>query len=154
MNETLKAKDIMTKKVITASPADDVEQVARLLTKHRISGMPVVDEERKVVGMISEGDLVLREKKVEAPGYTEILGAVLYLDSPKKFFDEVKKVMALQVGELMATKVYAVDADTGVDEVATIMVEKGINRVPVLDQEKRLVGLITRQDILRSVYSR
>ena len=142
----------MTADVITASPDDDVEKVARLLTEHRISGMPVVDDGRQVVGMISEADLILKEKEVKAPGYTEILGAVLYLESPKKFFEELKKVIALKVGELMTKKIHWVYADATVNEVATMMVSKGINRVPVLDAEKRLVGLITRQDIIKSVY--
>lgn len=154
MSETILAKDIMTKEVITASPDDDVEKVARLLMEHRISGMPVIDEDRKVVGMISEGDLVLKEKKVEAPGYTEILGAVFYLESPRKFFEELKKVIAFKVDELMAKKVYSVGADDRMDEVAAIMTEKGVNRVPVVDKEKRLVGLITRQDIIKSVYNK
>ncbi len=151
MSEIL-AKDIMTKEVITASPDDDVEKVARLLAEHQISGMPVVDQEQRVVGMISEADLVLREKKVDPPRYTEILGAVLYLESPKKFFEELKKVIALEVQELMSPTVYSVDEDAGIDEVASILVEKKVNRVPVLDKEHRLVGLITRQDILRARY--
>ena len=151
MSEIL-AKDIMTKEVITASPDDDVEKVARLLAEHQISGMPVVDQEQRVVGMISEADLVLREKKVDPPRYTEILGAVLYLESPKKFFEELKKVIALEVQELMSPTVYSVDEDAGIDEVASILVEKKVNRVPVLDKEQRLVGLITRQDILKARY--
>ena len=154
MSDTLQAKDIMTTDVITASPDDDVEKVARLLTEHRISGLPVVDEERRVVGMISEADLILKEKEVKAPGYTEILGAVLYLESPKKFFEELKKVIALKVGELMTQKVHSVNARATVNEVATTMVNKGINRVPVLDDEQRLIGLITRQDIIKSVYQK
>ena len=151
MSEIL-AKDIMTKEVITASPDDDVEKVARLLAEHQISGMPVVDQEQRVVGMISEADVVLREKRVDPPRYTEILGAVLYLESPKKFFEELKKVIALEVQELMSPTVYSVDEDAGIDEVARILVEKKVNRVPVLDKEQRLVGLITRQDILKARY--
>lgn len=149
------AGDIMTTEVITVSPDDDVEKVARLLLEHHISGLPVVDGGGKLVGVISEGDLVGREKEVRGPSYTVFLGAVIYLERPQRFLDELKRTVALKVGELMSSKkIYTVGPESTVEEVATIIVEKGINRVPVVDGEQKLLGIITRQDILKSAYTK
>lgn len=153
MSDKIKAGEIMTADVITVSPDDDVEKVARLLLEHNISGLPVVDGEGKLVGIVSEGDLVLQEKKVKGPIYTIILGSVIYLESPQRFLEDLKRSTALRVNELMTTKkLYTAGADTSVEEVATMMVEKGINRVPVVDQNNKLLGIITRQDILKATY--
>ena len=153
MSDKIKAGEIMTADVITVSPDDDVEKVARLLLEHNISGLPVVDGEGKLVGIVSEGDLVLQEKKVKGPIYTIILGSVIYLESPQRFLEDVKRSTALRVNELMTSKkLYTADAEAGVEEVATMMVEKGINRVPVVDKNNKLLGIITRQDILKATY--
>lgn len=153
MADPVLARDIMTTEVITVSPDDDVEKVARLLLEHQISGLPVIDGGGKLVGVISEGDLVGREKKFRGPSYTVFLGAVIYLESPQRFLDELKRTIALKVGELMSSKkIYMVGPESTVEEVATIIVEKGINRVPVVDGEHKLLGIITRQDILKSTY--
>ena len=155
MADPVLARDIMTTEVITVSPDDDVEKVARLLLEHQISGLPVIDGGGKLVGVISEGDLVGREKEFKGPSYTVFLGAVIYLERPQRFLDELKRTIALKVSELMSSKkIYMVGPESTVEEVATIIVEKGINRVPVVDGEHKLLGIITRQDILKSTYSR
>lgn len=146
-----RAGHIMTKEVITVKPADEVEKAARLLLEHKISGLPVVDEENRVVGMISEGDLVIREKEVKAPAFSEVLGGVIFLESQKRFFEELKKTIALTVEELMSRRIFTVDEEATLEEVATIMSKKGVNRVPVVDGDNRLLGIITRQDIIRQL---
>lgn len=148
---TITAKDIMTKEVITVHPGDDVEKVAHLLLEHNISGLPVTDGEGRVLGVISEGDLVIREKEIKAPAYSEILGGVFYLESPKKFFEELKRTIARSVEELMSRKVFTVGPEAAVPEISALMVEKGINRVPVVDQDKKLIGIVSRQDIIKAV---
>ncbi len=145
------AGQIMTKKVITVSPGDAVEQVARLLLEHQVSGLPVVDEENRIVGIISEGDLVIREKEVKAPAFSEVLGGVIFLESQKRFFEELKKTIALTVGELMSRKVYTVNEETSLEQIATLMTKKEVNRVPVVNADNRLVGIVTRQDIIRQL---
>ncbi len=144
-----RAGEIMTKKVITVSPAATVEEAAKLLLKNHISGLPVVDEANRVVGIISEGDLILRGKEVKAPAFSEVLGAVFFLESQKRFFEELKKTIALTVEELMSRPVFTVNTEATLEQVAALMSAKGINRVPVVDQEMRLLGIITRQDIIR-----
>ncbi len=145
------AGQIMTKNVITVSPGDVVEQVARLLLEHQISGLPVVDEEKRVVGIISEGDLVIREKEVKAPAFSEVLGGVIFLESQKRFFEELKKTIALTVGEIMSRKVFTVNEDAPLEQIATLMTKKEVNRVPVVNADNKLVGIVTRQDIIRQL---
>ncbi len=145
------AGQIMTKNVITVSPGDSVEQVARLLLEHQVSGLPVVDEENRIVGIISEGDLVIREKEVKAPAFSEVLGGVIFLESQKRFFEELKKTIALTVEELMSRKVFAVNEETSLEQIATLMTKKEVNRVPVVNADNKLVGIVTRQDIIRQL---
>ena len=144
-----RAGEIMTEKVVSVRPSDEVEKAARLLLEHKISGLPVVDDENRVVGMISEGDLVLRAKEVKAPAFSEILGGVVFLESQKRFFTELKKTIALSVGELMTNKVYTVGEEATLEQIATLMSAKGINRVPVVDKDNKLLGIVTRQDIIK-----
>ncbi len=146
-----RAGHIMTKNVISVSPNDEIEKAARLLLEHKISGMPVVDEESRVVGIISEGDLVIREQEVKAPAFSEILGGVIFLESQKRFFEELKKTIALTVDELMSRKVYTVNEETPLEQIATLMSKKAVNRVPVVDGNNKLVGIVTRQDIIRQL---
>ncbi|MFZ5899167.1 MAG: CBS domain-containing protein [Bacillota bacterium] len=154
MAKDLKAREIMTTEVVTVSPDDDVEKVARLLLEHHISGLPVVDGDGKLVGVITEGDLIFQEKKIRAPLYTVILDTVIYLEKPQRFVDELKRTVAQKVGELMSTRLYTVGPDASVEDIATIMVEKSINRVPVVDSDNKLVGIVSRQDIIRAIHGK
>lgn len=153
MTKTLLARDLMTTNVITVQPDDDVEKAARLLLDHHISGLPVVDGEGKVVGIISEADLVLQAGEIRGPAYTVVLGAIIYLENPRRFTEDLKRLVAQRVGDLMSRKVYTVGPDDPLERVATIMVEKGVNRVPVVDEDGRLAGIISRQDLVRTMYS-
>lgn len=144
----------MTTAVITVNPDDEVEKVARLLLEHHISGLPVVDEEGQLVGIITEGDLVFQEKKIRAPLYTVILGGVIYLEKPQHFIDELKRTITRKVGELMSTKLHTVGPDASVEDIATIMVERNINRVPVVDEDNKLIGIVSRQDIIRATHGK
>lgn len=148
-----KAKDIMTTDVITVSPQDDVEKMARLLLEHRISGLPVVDDSGKLVGVVTEADLVLREKHVRNPFFVVLFDSPIYLENPNRFLEDIKRTAARKVGELMSTKLYTVGPETTVTDVATMIAEKGINRVPVVDNDGKLIGIISRQDIIRASFS-
>jgi CBS domain-containing protein len=154
MTKPILAGEIMTKEVITVKADDDLEKVSRLLLEHRISGLPVIDDDGKVVGIISEGDLLIKEKEVEVPGHSVILGAVIYLNSLERFYNELKRVFALTVKELMTTKVYTVKPEATTGEISNLLVEKGINRVPVVDNDNKLLGIVTRHDLIRSISDR
>ena len=149
----MQVKEIMTSEVVTVSTTDSVELCAKLLQKHDISGLPVLDEAGKVAGMITEGDLIRRASRVKAPGYLEILGGLIYLGSPKKFVDELQRAMSLEAGQLMSKDLVSIKPDDTVENAATLMVEKKISRLPVLDDHGKLVGIVSRRDIMGSLYS-
>lgn len=147
----MKAKDIMTKDVITVTPETTIDEVARLFVEQRISGAPVVDERGKLIGVISEGDLVYQQKPVDEPYFFSFLGGLVQVDK-KHFLDEMLKVAAYQVKELMNTKTITADLDDEVTTIASMMINKGINRVPVVDEVYRVVGIITRHDVIKHIY--
>ncbi len=149
----MKIKEIMTSEVITVSTGDSVEKCAKLLQEHNISGLPVVDEEDRVVGMVTEGDLIRRASRVKAPGYLEILGGLIYLGSPGKFVDELQRAMALEAGLLMSKNLISIKPDETLEKAATLMVKNSINRLPVIDDEGNLVGIVARRDIMKHLYT-
>lgn len=146
-------KDIMTTEVITVSTGDSVELCAKLMQENNISGLPVLNEGGRVSGIVTEGDLIRRASRVKAPGYLEILGGLIYLGSPKKFVEELQRAMSLEAGQLMSKNLVTVTPGDTVEKAATIMVEKKISRLPVLDESGKLVGIISRRDIMGSLYS-
>lgn len=146
-------KDIMTTEVITVSTGDSVELCAKLMQENNISGLPVLNEAGRVSGIVTEGDLIRRASRVKAPGYLEILGGLIYLGSPKKFVEELQRAMSLEAGQLMSKNLVTVVPEDTVEKAATLMVDKKISRLPVLDESGKLVGIISRRDIMGSLYS-
>ncbi len=143
------AKDIMTKEVIAVKSQDLVEDVIKILMEKNISGVPVVDDENHVIGIVTEGDLIYRSKKLKIPTFFSILDGYVFLESTKTIEKQLKKMVAYRVEDVMTTEVITVEDDQTVEEVATIMTKKNINRVPVI-KDNRLVGIISRRDIIRS----
>lgn len=145
-------RDIMTKEVITVNEDDTVEKCANLLTTHNLSGLPVVDREGNVTGIITEGDLIKHNSNVQVPAFLEILGGIIYLDNPNKFFEDVKKSMGHYVKTVMTKEVTTVSPDEKVEDAATLLVRKKVKRLPVLDQEGKLVGIVARKDIMAHLF--
>jgi CBS domain-containing protein len=146
-------KEVMTTDVVTVSTGDSVETCAKLLQEHNISGLPVLDEAGRVAGMVTEGDLIRRASRVKAPGYLEILGGLIYLGSPKKFVEELQRAMSLEAGQLMSKNVIFIGPEDTVEKAATLMVEKRISRLPVVDEQQKLIGIVSRRDIMGSLYN-
>ena len=145
----LKARDIMTRQVITVHPQTTVEELARLLMEHHISGAPVVDDAGNLVGVVTEHDLISKEKRLHIPTVVRIFDAFIYLESSKKFEDDIKKMVATKVGDICATDVVTVDEEATVQEIATIMSERAVHILPVMS-EGRLVGVIGKEDVVRA----
>ena len=146
-------KDVMTTDVITVSIGDSVETCAKLLQEHNISGLPVLDEAGRVAGVVTEGDLIRRASRVKAPGYLEILGGLIYLGSPKKFVEDLQRAMSLEAGQLMSKDVVFISLEDTVEKAATLMVENRISRLPVVDEQQKLIGIVSRRDIMGSLYN-
>ena len=149
----MRVDEIMTREVISASIDDSVEKCAKLLMDNQISGVPVLDKSGRVVGMLTEGDLIRREAHYEAPGLIEILGGQVYLDDPLEFLENLRRAMALRAGRLMSREVISVSPEDPVENAATEMVQHNIDRLPVVNQERKLEGIISRKDIMRALFS-
>ncbi|MCG8539602.1 MAG: CBS domain-containing protein [Clostridia bacterium] len=148
----MKAKDIMTRNVIFVKEEDKVEDLVKILLDNRISGVPVVDDGHRVVGIVSEGDLIYPEKSLHLPAFIPVLDGIVFLESFKKLEKEIKKMTAYQVKDVMIKEVIKVKEDMEVEEVVNVLINKNINRVPVVNEEDKLVGIITRSNILRHIY--
>ncbi|MCK4532694.1 CBS domain-containing protein [bacterium] len=146
----MQAKDIMTKKVLTVPPEMSIPEVASFLLKHRISGAPVINKEGKLIGIVTEDDLIFQDKKIHFPTVINILGGLIYLENFKHFDDELKKVMAQSVLEIMTKEVVTVREDTSISEIATLMTEKQIHLFPVMNQDI-IVGIVGKADIVKAI---
>ncbi|MDI6615905.1 MAG: CBS domain-containing protein [Syntrophaceae bacterium] len=146
----LKAGDIMTKEVIAVHPETEIVQAARLLLEHHINGLPVVDQEGRLKGIICQDDLVTQQKKIPIPSYFILLDSLIPLTSQKDIEKALKKMAAVTVGEAMSTDLITVGPDTELEEIATLMVKHNIHTVPVIDGGK-LVGVIGKEDILKTL---
>ncbi len=130
----------------TLGPESTVEEAIRLFVEARISGAPVVDDGR-LIGIITEGDLIFQDADVKAPGFLDILGGMVPLGSTQEYRREVLKSAGVTVGEVMTTDPTTIAPEVTLVEAATVMAEKRRKILPVVEGE-RLVGVITRMDIL------
>jgi CBS domain-containing protein len=148
--DELKVREIMITNVVTAKPNTTVGELADILVKNKISGVPVVDDQGRVLGMVSEADIILQDVDLHFPYYIQFLESVIYLQSVHKFEERFKKAFGSKVTEVMSDEVVSVSPDATVREVATLMADRNVNRLPVTENE-RLVGIVTRGDIVRAI---
>jgi CBS domain-containing protein len=148
--DELKVREIMTTTVVTAKPDTTVGELADILAKNKISGVPVVDDQDRVLGMVSEADIILQDADLHFPYYVQFLEMVIYLQSVHKFEERVRKSIGSKVSEIMTTEVVWASPEESVREVATLMADRNVNRLPVVD-DGRLVGIVTRGDIVRAI---
>lgn len=144
-------KDFMTPNPITIFPTDSLETVIKLLEEHRISGLPVVDGANHVVGIISEGDLLVRESPMQPPLYMTLLGSVIYFESPRQFHQHMQKALGMLVQDVMTPQPITTQPETPLTTAANLMLAKKINRLPVVDDDQCLMGIITRHDLVRAL---
>ncbi len=152
MNEK-KAKDIMTTDVIVAKKGDTISKVANILISGKIGGLPVVDDDNRVVGIISETDIIKKEKKVHSTPFINVLEGIIFLDDFNKMEQDLKRIAAYKVEDLMSKNIVKVYEEDAFDIVANIMISKSINRVPVVDEDNKLKGIICRYDIIKAMYN-
>jgi CBS domain-containing protein len=148
----LNASDIMTTEVITVKRNTSLKELAKILYEKHINGVPVVDDEGSLIGIICESDLIRKDKKLHIPTVVTIFDAVLYLENPKKMEKEIQRINATTVEDLYTKDVVTVDEKTPIDEIATLMTHKKIYTIPVMDGGQ-LVGVIGKADLIRTLVS-
>ena len=146
----LKAKDIMTTDVVTVRPETDILSAARLLLQKHFNGLPVVDAENRIQGVLCQSDLIIQQEKTPVPSFFSLLGGVIPLRSPKDIDNEIAKVTAMTVRDAMSSHPITVSPDTGIEEIASLMVKRNIHTIPV-QQNGILVGVIGNEDVLRTL---
>lgn len=144
-----RAKDIMVREVVTVSPQTTVRTAAHLLGRHNISGMPVVDADRRVLGILSEKDLLV----VGMPKLAEFFGAQGFHATSDTIVDRLLGQEDILVGDIMNSDIVCVDENASVTEVAQLLVARNIRRAPVV-RDGKLVGIVSRANILRDVIRR
>lgn len=143
--------DVMNRDPITVKPQTPVKEAIKILAEQRISGLPVVDDAGKVVGVISETDLLWQETGVEPPLYIVFLDSVIYLENPARYDQELHKALGQTVGEVMSTNPVTIKPDQPLRKAAKLMQEKSIRRVAVTDDEGKVLGILTTADIVRAM---
>ena len=145
--------DIMERDPIAVGRDDDVESVIRVLREHELPGVPVVDGSAKLVGIITENDLILRDEQADLhlPHHLDIMGGVIYLESMKHFEERIKKAFASKAEDMMTANPNTVAPEAPVEEAAKLIAKHKHNRLPVVDDDGRLVGVVTRLDVLDAI---
>jgi CBS domain-containing protein len=143
----LTAQDIMTTEVVTVTPDMPVQELAQLLVERQIGGVPVLDGER-LIGVVTENDLIDQAKRLHIPTVLTILDAFIPLESPKRLDHDLRKMTGTTVGDICSRELLTVTRDATMEEIATIMAEQRVHTLPVL-HEGRLAGVIGKRDLLR-----
>ncbi|MFB3919734.1 hypothetical protein BU251_07075 [Candidatus Velamenicoccus archaeovorus] len=140
----MKISEIMTREVRTLSSDTPAVEALKHLFENKISGLPVVDGEGRLIGMFTEKDIL----RAILPSYVSQVGRFVYENSPKTIKCKVAKLAGAKVGELMRKEVVKVSEEAPVCEVAHIMLTQNVRRVPVVDAEDRIKGIVARSDVL------
>lgn len=147
------AAEIMDSDVPAVAADADARNAIELLAKTDKGAIPVVDDDRRVIGIVSESDLVLRDEEsdLHLPHYLNIMGGIVFIGSMKGFEERLDKAFATKVSELMTPDPVVVHDYSSAETVARKIAERHHNHLPVTDDEGRLVGMVTRADALAAL---
>lgn len=151
MPANLVVRDVMTTDVLSFRAADDVSEAMHALVDRGVDGAPVVADDGAVVGVITTGDLIVKQSRLHFPTVVAILGASFEIKS-RHFDDDLEKALGSKVDDVMSHPAITVEADATVEDAATIMHDERVSRLPVVDSG-RLVGIVSRVDVLRGMLS-
>lgn len=145
-----KVADVMNTDVITVTPETSLRDLAEVLSKNRINGVPVVDDEGDVIGVVCESDLMERNRPLHIPTVFVLLDAWIPMENPWRLEKEIKRICATTVEDIYSRPAVSVEPETDLSEVARIMHEQNLHTIPVVDRGK-LVGVVGKSDIIRSL---
>lgn len=143
--------DVMTPNPISVTPNTLLKEAIQLLAEQRIGGVPVIDETKGLVGILSESDLMWQTTGIDMPAYIMLLDSVIYLKTPNQYSQEIHKALGQLVKDVMTDKVVTIPPDKSLREAAHLMQEKHVRRLPVVNDQQEVVGMLTRSDIVREM---
>ncbi len=143
--------DVMSHDPIVVRSETSLNEAIKILAERRISGLPVVDDKGKLVGIISETDLMWQETGVTPPAYIMFLDSVIYLQNPATYERDLHKALGQTVGEVMSKDPITISPEKTLAQAARVMHDKKVHRLPVLDESGQVIGILTRGDIVRAM---
>ena len=143
-------REIMQTNVPTVSPDDTVPTVANMMAESGINGVAVVEDGR-MVGIVTDSDIIAREADVDAPMPVTFLDAYFVADAGRSFDEEARRALAINARQLMTSPVVSIRETATLSHIATLMIDEGVNPVPVLDADDNLVGIVSRADLVRVI---
>ncbi len=146
--EVTRVKHIMTVDVVSVSPSASVGRVARLMHEKAISGLPVVDIDKRVVGLVTDLDLIVLNTRIEAPHFLPLLDGRIPLETPTHFKKRIQHAAGTTAKDLMTEEVLTVGPEEDVETLAALMVKERVNPIPVVE-DGRLIGVVSRADVVR-----
>ena len=149
----IKAEDIMETNVICVSLDTEIPKAVKILLKNHINGVPVMNDQEELVGILCQSDLIFQQKEMPIPPIFTILDSIIPLSSSKKLEETLQKISAATITQAMIKNPVTVTADTPVSEIASLMVEKHFHTIPVVDG-KKLLGIIGKEDVLKTLISK
>ena len=144
------ARDIMTTNVVTVKKDQPISDLSKLFIENHFNEVPVLDDAGKVIGVVTQGDLIEQNKNLHIPTVIALFDAVLFLESEKKFESDLKKLTGSKIEDIYQNKPITISPDTDLSEITTLMAEKDVHTLPVLKSDK-LVGIIGKKDVIRAM---
>jgi CBS domain-containing protein len=152
MPDDTPVRDVMTADVATLRPEQAVPEAADVLAEMNIGAMPVVDADGRLVGLLRDEDLIVSEARVHVPTFINFLGlGVPFPGEMHHLEKELKKIAGATVGDVMDTEPPTITADASISDLATLMHDKAVTHVPVVDADGKLVGIVARGDVVRYI---
>ncbi|MBD2111251.1 MULTISPECIES: CBS domain-containing protein [Cyanophyceae] len=143
--------DVMTSNPISVAPDTVLKDAIQLMADNHVGGLPVINADNHLVGILSESDLMWQTTGVDMPAYIMLLDSVIYLKTPNQYNQELHKALGQLVKDVMTDHVVTIAPDKSLREAAHLMHDKQVRRLPVIDADKQVVGILTRGDIVREM---
>lgn len=142
---------VMSQPLLSVQPDTPLQEAVQLMSEHHISGLPVLDQDGKLLGELSEKDLMVRESGFEAGPYVLLLDAVIYLRNPLEWDRQVHQVLGNTVADVMGSHPHTCQGDLGLPAAARLLHDSSTQRLFVLDSNQRAIGVLTRGDVVRAL---
>lgn len=146
----LTAAEIMPAGVPPVSPEASIAEVLRVMVDHDVAGVAVVEGD-EIVGIITESDVVTRQATPSDPSILPIIDAFFILDGGRSYVDEVRRVLAVNASQLMTSPVTSVRAEATLEQIATLMMSRDVHPMPVVDENEKYIGIVSRRDLVRVI---
>ena len=146
----LTAVDIMPAGVPAVSPDASIAEVLRTMVDHDVAGVAVVDND-EIVGIITESDVVARQAEVDAPLPVPFFDAIFVVDAGRSYEEELRKALAINASQLMTSPVTSIRSIANLEQIATVMIDHDVHPLPVVDENNKYLGIVSRRDLVRVI---